>query len=253
MKMTSRTLFNPDIEGDPFFWEGGPVGVLLLHGFTATTAEVRPFAKKLLQAGCTTAGPLLAGHGTSPEELNRTPWKAWVQSAEEVYQNLKTRCEKVFVVGESAGAVIALYLAGEHPEIALLILASPALKLNLKPIQLLEVRLLAPFVKALPKGGLDGSDGWQGYPVNPLKGVLQLLQLGKIVTSRLPLISQPVQIFLGRNDTTIDQRSGEIILNKVCSRVKELTWMENSSHCVLLDQELDQVTEKALLFIHRNG
>ena len=247
--MTSRTLFNPNIEGDPFFWEGGPVGALLLHGFTATTAEVRPFAKKLLQAGYTVAAPLLAGHGTTPDELNCTPWQAWVESAEAVYRNLANRCEKVFVVGESAGGVIALYLAGDHPEISLLVLATPALKLNLSPLQQLEVRLLAPFVTGLPKPNLDDTTGWQGYRVNPLKGVLQLIALEKVVTARLERVTQPLQIFLGRHDTTIDPRSGEIILNNVCSRVKEMIWMEHSGHCVLLDSELDSVAEKALGFI----
>ena len=76
-----------------------------MHGFTATTAEVRPFAKKLHELGFTVAAPLLAGHGTTPEEVNRTSWNAWVQSAEEAYQDLKTHSEAVFLVGQSAGAV----------------------------------------------------------------------------------------------------------------------------------------------------
>lgn len=131
-------------------------------------------------------------------------------------------------------------------------MAAPALKLNLKPIQLLQVRILAPFVKGIPKGGLDAPSNWQGYPVNPLKGVLQLLKLEEIVFQRLPRIQQPIQIFQGRQDTTIDLRSGEMVLNGACSGVKELIWMENSSHCLMLDGELDQVTEKAFKFIQKN-
>jgi len=34
-------LVNPELEGGDFFWQGGADGVLLLHGLTATTAEVR--------------------------------------------------------------------------------------------------------------------------------------------------------------------------------------------------------------------
>ena len=45
--MTNPALHNPHLEGGPFFWEAGPVGVLLLHGYTATTAEMRPLAKRL--------------------------------------------------------------------------------------------------------------------------------------------------------------------------------------------------------------
>ena len=37
--MTNDTLIhNPHLEGSTFFWEGGPVGVVLSHGYTASTA-----------------------------------------------------------------------------------------------------------------------------------------------------------------------------------------------------------------------
>ena len=35
---TNPALHNPQLEGEAFFWEGGPVGVLLSHGYSATTA-----------------------------------------------------------------------------------------------------------------------------------------------------------------------------------------------------------------------
>ena len=59
--MPENTLKNPQFEGGPFFWEGGPVGVLLVHGLTATAVEVRPFAKRLHELGFTVGGPLLPG------------------------------------------------------------------------------------------------------------------------------------------------------------------------------------------------
>jgi carboxylesterase len=250
--MTGSCLFNPHLDGDPFYWEAGPIGILLIHGFTATTAEVRPIAKKFFEQGYTVAGPLLAGHGTTPEDLNETSWTAWARSAEQSFQKLKANCQEVLVTGESAGAVICLYLASEHPEISHIILAAPAIKLNLSPAQVLEVRLLAPFVKTMSKGKMGNSKNWQGYYVNPLKGVLQLMRLEQEVLARLPRIRQPILIFQGRHDRTINPCSGEIILGGTCSRVKKLVWMENSSHVVMLDPELDQVAETAVQFIHEN-
>ncbi len=52
--MPRSCLRNPHLEGEPFFWEGpgsGPAGVLLVHGYTATPAEVRPLAQALWRAG----------------------------------------------------------------------------------------------------------------------------------------------------------------------------------------------------------
>ena len=62
---SDSAIFNPELEGGSFFWKGGGTGVLLLHGLTATTAEVRPLAKCLLVEGYTVSGILLPGHGTT--------------------------------------------------------------------------------------------------------------------------------------------------------------------------------------------
>ena len=116
--MSSPAIHNAHLDGSPFFLEGGPVGVLLVHGFTATPVEVRSLADRLHAQGHTVAGPLLPGHGTKPEDLNRVRWQDWIDAAEEVYGRLAARSDRVFVGGTSMGAVIALYLASLHPEAA---------------------------------------------------------------------------------------------------------------------------------------
>ena len=119
-------IYNPQLEGGSFLWEGGPTGVLLMHGYTATTAEVRPLARILNQQGYTVAGPLLPGHNTRPEDANRYHWRDWVRSVEESYLRLAAHCERVISGGESMGALLALCLASEHPEvIAILAYAAP--------------------------------------------------------------------------------------------------------------------------------
>ena len=65
----------------------------------------------------------------------------------------------------------------------------------------------------------------------------------------MPLIKQPVMVAQGRLDTTIHPKSGKIIHSKISSQSKQLHWMEKSTHVVLLDEELDQVTELTLQFI----
>ena len=60
---------NPQLDGEDFFVQGNSTGILLIHGFTATTTEVRLLAENLHHVGFTVAGPLLPGHGTHPEDL----------------------------------------------------------------------------------------------------------------------------------------------------------------------------------------
>lgn len=250
--MADSMIFNPHLEGDPFFWQGGPIGVFLSHGLTATCAESRPLAMRLHAAGYSVAGPLLPGHGTHPKDLNQVHWQDWVQAGEESYQQLSACCQRVFLGGESMGAVLALYLACEHPEAAGVLAYAPAIKLNLRVVDQLKLRLFSPFLPWVPKESLDASSNWQGYPVNPLKGAMQLIKFQQVVRSRLSHIHQPILVMQGRLDTTVHPRVGEIILSGVSSKLKEHYWMEKSSHVVIIDQELDEVTRITLDFFQRS-
>lgn len=242
--MPTLPLVNPQLEGDPFFWEGGPDGVLLFHGFTATPAEVRPLARALYGKGYTVAGPLLPGHGTQPEDLNRVTWRDWARAGEEAYRQLAARCRRVVIGGESLGGLLTLYLASEHPEVAALLCYAPALVLPLKWPARLALYAAAPFIPYL--AGARGphtaaSDLWQGYPVRPLKGVIQLRRLQAAVRGRLTRVTQPILVVQGRLDATIDIRSSQMVYDAVRSTRKELHWMEHSTHCVILDQEREPI------------
>ena len=250
-QVLNQNLKNPHLNGEPFFWEAGPVGVVMLHGFTATPVEVRAAGERLHARGYSVAGPLLPGHGSRPEDLNRVRWQDWVGAAEQEYLRLREKCEHVFILGESMGAVAGLYLATQHPEAAGVLAFSPALRVRISRFQQVQARLLAPFIASVPKGRLDADDRWQGYPVNPLKGVVQLLDLQEALLARMHLIRQPVLVVQGRLDTTIDPRSGEFILAGVSSRLKRLRWFEASSHVVLIDQQIDAVIEETVKFMQQ--
>jgi carboxylesterase len=249
--MQSITIVNPQLEGSPFYWEGGPVGVLLSHGFTATTAEVRPLARILQRNGYTVAGPLLPGHYTQPEDLNRVRWQDWVAAVEDCYHELAMRCEKVWVGGESTGAVLALYLAACHPEITGVLAYAPAIRLNLSKFDLFRLYLLSLFLPYVPKAKGQRETAWQGYPVNPLKGAIQLLRLQKTVLPVLGRIFQPVLIVQGKLDATVHPTAPLIITQGIASETKEVYWMEDSTHVVCLDCELEQVAKITLDFMRR--
>ncbi len=242
-------LHNPHVEGDRFLWQAGNWGVLLFHGFTATTAEVRLLGKRLFEAGYTVSGPLLPGHGTQPEDLNRVKWTDWVSCGEQAYIELASRCRGVVIGGESMGALVALAVAARQPGVRGILLFAPAFRLRINTADQIRLRLIAPFIKGVPKKKLDEAGKWQGYKINPTKGVLQLLKLQKEVEGILPQISQPILIFQGRLDTTIAPESGDLILRKIASTQKRLIWMERSPHVVILGEELEEVTANSLTFI----
>jgi carboxylesterase len=247
------TLVNPHLSGDPFLWEGGPVGVLLVHGFTATPAEVHLLGQYLHARGFTVAGPLLPGHGTTPQDANRTPWQEWVKAVEASYRQLVAHCDTVFLGGESTGGLLVLYLATEHPQASGILAYAPAL-ITAPAYGPYLVPLLAPFIPyaSKPSGTPSASDErWQGYPVNPVRAVWQLYRLQRAVRRRLPLIRQPLLIVQGRLDSVVHPSVPDRIYQSVKSTLKEVHWMANSHHCVLLDDEWEQVAQLTLDFIQR--
>jgi carboxylesterase len=240
---------NPHLDGRPFFWPGNETGVLLLHGLTATTAEVRLLAEHLRDAGYTVSAPLLPGHGTTPEELNSVRWRDWAWEAAMAYELIATHCDQVFVGGESTGGALALHLAMQYPEIAGLLCYAPAVKLAMPPHALARLYASAPLVDAIPKRGANQNPNWQGYTVYPLWAVVELVRLGREVRYNLPQVKQPVLVVQGRNDATIDPLCGQIILEGVQSTHKELHWLENSAHVIVLEEELPHIVDLTLAFM----
>ena len=241
-------ITNPHLDGNDIFWQGNAIGFLLIHGFTATTAEVRLMAEKLHADGFTVAAPLLPGHGTHPDDLNRVTRQMWQEKVKTTYEGLLRKTERVYVIGESMGALLTVELAVQHPEIVGLILFSPAMRIN----GLWKTRLLAPFKAYLKKRGKDDGLPWKGYSVYPLKGTVEMLKLQQDVRKRLPHVTQPTLIFTGERDHTIASDSAQIILEGIQSNNKRLIHLEDSPHCILLDHELDLAYQHIKNFFNLN-
>ena len=251
--MTNSFLQNPHLDGSTFFFEGNnDVCVILLHGFTSTSIEVRPLAEFINKAGYNVLGPLLPGHGTQPEDLNKCIWSDWINSILTHYYKCKEKYRKVFVGGESMGGVLTCYLAANEPDIKGIMLYAPAIKVE----RLGHSRYIRFFKKQIPKSNINENENetypWQGYTVHPTRAAYQFYLLQQKTSKLLRNIKQPAIIFQGKFDTTISPDSPNIVYDQIQSSVKELVFLENSGHCVLLEKDFDYVTRKTLEFLRSN-
>jgi len=144
-----------------------------------------------------------------------------------------------------------LRLAALHPEISAILCYAPALRLRIKRIKIYLLSLCVPFIDSIPKPPSKDDNPWKGYAVQPLKGAVQLRRLQKIIPPLLPQIHQPILILQGRLDPTVHPQSPEIVYAGVGSSIKELHWLENSAHCVILDKERDLAAKLTLDFLER--
>lgn len=236
---------HPDLDGSTFFWPGNSTGILLTHGFTATSVEVRQMAKFLSGKGFTVAGPLLPGHGKTIKEMNKVDWQDWVAAVDDLYTELTERCKKVFVIGESMGALLSMVMTMRHPDIAGAMLFAPAMRVP----QLAISEFIWPFKEYVYKKNVDESMEWQGFNVVPLRAASQLVKLQRYVKKNIHLIKVPTLVFQGQLDQSIDPISSVLVLEGISSVEKELIWLEESSHCILLDKQLPDVEKICYEFI----
>ncbi len=73
---------------EPYSTKNGPLGVLVLHGFTGNPTSMRSLAERLARGGFSVELPRLPGHGTSVEDMMTTSWADWSSAALAAYDEL---------------------------------------------------------------------------------------------------------------------------------------------------------------------
>jgi carboxylesterase len=237
----------------PFAANGGPVGVLLSHGFTGSPASMRPWAEFLTSHGYTVRVPRLPGHGTTWRELNRTRWHDWYAEAESALDELRSRCEQVVVAGLSMGGCLALRLAEQRcRDVDGVILVNPAVASANR--QLHAVPVLKWLVASRPGIGNDiKKPGIEEhcYTRLPLKALHAMMQMWRVTREDLPKVTQPLLMFRSAEDHVVEPLSGRIIAQRVSSRDLCERVLEDSYHVATLDHDAPAIFEESLEFVRR--
>ncbi len=122
----------------PYFKDSkSKIGVLLIHGYTATPENYIPLCKAIEKKGYTVYATLVAGHGLDANYLNTASYIDWYNSLKYGYLAISKACEKIIVIGESAGALLALLVAN-YNKVDKVMLFSPAFKTKDKRFPLLK-------------------------------------------------------------------------------------------------------------------
>lgn len=90
-------------------------GALIVHGLTATPATMAPTIEAFEEAGYAVLAPLLPGHGTTEHDLEKTTWQDWTAAVQAAYDDLAARCDSIYYIGLSLGALLGLHLAATVP------------------------------------------------------------------------------------------------------------------------------------------
>ncbi|MBC8014203.1 MAG: alpha/beta fold hydrolase [Sporomusaceae bacterium] len=235
---------------EPFFLPGGDRGIILIHGFTGSPAEVRLLGEFLHKKGYTVLAPRLCGHGTTVEEMANTKWPHWYSAVEDAYHIIKTQCTSIAVIGLSMGGLLAFKLAAEYQVNKIVSLSTPIFIADKRVEMLPMYRMFRTFVPKKRKAYADiGPQYSVGYSATPLSSLSSLLDLIQHTDMLLPVINTPLLIIQSHRDHTVEPRSAEYIYDKAASKEKTLLWLEKSGHLVTIDIEREHVFQKITEFL----
>jgi len=238
---------------EPYRHEGGPVGVLLVHGFTGCPQSMRPWAVRLAEHGLSVAVPLLPGHGTRWQDMQVTGWQDWYAEADRALHLLQQRCTDVFVAGLSMGGALALRLAARHGDAVRGVVAvNPVHRLHGLPAAALPVvRHLLPAVKGIADDIAKEGVTELGYDHVPLHAAHSLRTFLRLLDRELPQVTQPLLLLRSTQDHVVPPVDAARILGRVSSLDVTEVLLEHSYHVATLDHDADRIVEESLAFIGR--
>ncbi|HEY4602125.1 MAG TPA: alpha/beta fold hydrolase [Cerasibacillus sp.] len=234
----------------PFTFESGPRAVLLLHGFTGHSADVRMLGRFLEKRGYTSHAPIYRGHGVAPEQLIETSPHDWWEDALAGYEHLKSLgFKEIAVAGLSLGGVLGLKLAYSLPIKAVIPMCSPMFFDNEEQLTAGFLHFSKQFKQFERKDDRTISEEVHHLLTSSRPMFNEIGQLIEKVKKEIDTIYTPAMVVQARQDKMINPESANYIYDKIESDVKKIQWYEESGHVITLDKEKDLLHEDIYTFL----
>ncbi|WP_335871634.1 alpha/beta hydrolase [Bacillus sp. 2205SS5-2] len=236
----------------PFTFQAGKRAVLLLHGFTGNSADVRMLGRFLEKNGYTSHAPHYKGHGVPPEELVHSGPTDWWQDVMDGYEHLKNLgYDEIAVAGLSLGGVFSLKLGYTVPIKGIVPMCAP---MYIKSEEVMYEGVLdyaREFKKFQGKSPEEIDNEMKEFAQTPMNTLKELQALISDVRQHVDMIYAPTFVVQGRHDHMINTDSANIIYNEIEAPHKEMKWYEDSGHVITLDKEKEQLHEDVLAFLNK--
>jgi carboxylesterase len=248
-RTNEETWSYPPGPGDlePFDLGSGDLGVLLIHGFCGTPPEMRDLGEHLAAAGFRVHGALLAGHGSTPEDLESTGWRDWLASAQEQLDALKKECRYVFCAGQSMGGTLSLALAARNPEVTAI--ATCAALVSLGRLTETQIRIGRRVIRwhypdrnSVDLWNRDAVSRLRSYSRRSMKSHVDLVDLYTDTRRSLHNITQPALILHGLRDGTVPHGNAELI-KKLIGESATVRYFDRSGHAMSIDVDAPEIQD----------
>jgi carboxylesterase len=241
-------LFDP-LAG-PFRHEGSNgEAAILVHGFTGVPAHFRPMGQFLANAGYTVVAPLLAGHGTTIEDMAATGRDDWIGSVREAHESVADGHDRIHFVGLSMGGLISIIVGGEVGAATITTINSPIVFRDKKIYVAGLARFIQPEVRWPEEDPPDLDEEvrpyWLTYSGFPTSASVGLLSISRQALGAARTVSCPALVVQSLVDETVDPRSATKLVEALGPATR-LVWLQSSRHNALLDRERHVIHEAVL-------
>lgn len=247
---------------DSFALGDGPDACLLLHGLTGSPAEMRPVGEALAAAGFRAVGPLLPGHGTTPEDLYTTTRADLLQAAESALLSLGG-ARRIFLCGLSVGGLLAIHLAARSwireglPDFSAIALLAPAIEFAGGTWLFANVLGRLPALPiVLSKGARDlaaanvdeRGKAFGSYDAIPMRWAAELRALSQDAQKLAHRVRAPALLLHGALDRTVSPDASRKLARILASTQVEVRFLPRSGHVLPLDAESEDVCRAIVSF-----
>lgn len=254
------------LNNQPYYHPGHHQGrhcCILLHGLGGGVYELGPLANDLRQAGFSVAASNYPGHQINQRWMPDSTWHEWYDHQLEDLQKYRTQYDTLTLIGFSTGCPLSVALA-QAVDVDHLIWLSPFFRIRspqffpgaVEP-WIEKVSALLPQIprKGLPINDITRRREAEAVPTMRsfnLKAVHSALGLIETVTPTLQHIHQPVLMIQSYGDTVVCPLGARQAFDRVGSPDKELLWLQDSDHVIVLDKESPMVSQGILDFLERH-
>jgi esterase/lipase/1-acyl-sn-glycerol-3-phosphate acyltransferase len=200
------------------------VGILLVHGFLASPAELRGLGNVLAERGYAVYGMRLKGHGTSPWDLREQAFEDWLESVRRGYRLIEMMCERVCVIGFSTGAALALRLASESPvALAGVISVCAPMRFKKRAMAFVPVvhganqlvRLMSTSEGIMPFRENESENPSINYQHMPIRGLYELQRMVDDLKPRLGDVAVPALVVQADGDPVVAPESAQDLVDRL--------------------------------------
>ena len=222
--------------------------MLLLHGFTGNSSDVRQLGRFLQKKGYTSYAPHYEGHAAPPEEILKSSPFVWFKEALDGYDFLVEKgYDEIVVAGLSLGGCYALKLSLNRDVKGIITMCSP---MYIKTEGSMFDGVLEYARNFKKYEGKDETTINKEMDVFQPSETLKDLQ-GQIqdVRDHVDEVMDPLLVVQAEQDQMINTDSANIIYNESESDEKDIKWYANSGHVITIDKEKELVFEDVYQFL----